>query len=460
MTSEKAAKQAAKVLMLAFKTMRPSDEAGDINVLQPHGYRRAPSGRRFLLDATCRDAIEKATQKLRSVSSGYPEDLCRTRLTNIVVGAIDQGIPIENAFDHMRNEILSVLRELSEEMGDWEVIHAVRGVQMECRPFTVGRCTFYQMDKQAFLRWGQRHATGKYYPPVDAPVHQDWIEQEQVLVGQGIAAARISAVDSGQARFEARRVIEEALDLLRYGQLVVGWHPRPFPEIGLAALSSHGYVHDHSASIRLDKLDFATNKAISSGDGAIISYCKDAPAWDELEKLLRIPPDQRNEMQCRVILALSWVGQAALASSQPVRIVMLTTALETLLIEDFESLGKKAKLAERISRFPKLQQACGHVGTKEAKRLYEIRSGCLHAGRMDVPDGKVQLTNMAIAQCLSGILSDPVLRSKSTLSGVLGVLCQRPEQRSLARWLSVVIKFLRNLFRQVAGFVTSGGSRH
>jgi hypothetical protein len=240
-----------------------------------------------------------------------------------------------------------------------------------------------------------------------------------MLRGQAVAVAQVRASDNEHARCEGHRLIEEAMDLLRYGQITVGWPPEPVPEFGLAAMAAYGYVQSHSLCVRLDKFDMCTNKSVSSGDGALIDHCKRAPAWMLLEKLLQIAPNARTEMQRRIMLGLTWVGQATLAQSNPVRLVALMTALETMLIEESETLGKRTKLAERVAKFPKMIDVNRQVSHAEMDQLYRIRSGCLHAGRAEVAEPDVRLASMAVAQTFNGILSDSALCQLPTLHEIL-----------------------------------------
>lgn len=108
-----------------------------------------------------------------------------------------------------------------------------------------------------------------------------------------------------------------------------------------------------------------------------------------------------------------------MSSSNAVRVVALTTALETLLIQPGESLGKKVKLVDRVPRFPELPQFPHHVGAADITRLYGLRSGCVHAGRTEVEKSDERLASMAVAQCLGGLLDDATLRACRTLSDVL-----------------------------------------
>ncbi len=418
MTPERASKNAANHLILAYKELQTSDEVRDHDSSEPYYSRRALSGRFFVLNAVCLNAVQNASLKLRDVIGTYPRENARDTILDIVIAVRDKETPLAKAHQELRQEVRRWLDEISHH-GEWEVLHAVRGVQTYKEPFKIGHCTFFRMDEQTFYLWGRRFATGKYDPPSDAPLHRSWIDQDSALVGQAIALAGVRAYDSAHARSEGRRIINESLDLLRYGQVTVGWPPEPVPEFGLAALAAHGYVQTQAICVRRDKPAMTSNKSIGAGDGAAITYCQGAPAWQEIEHILLLEPQKRSEMQRRVMLALSWVGQAALASSMPVRLVAFTTAMETLLIEDSECVGKKKKLSVRVPAFPQMKLANQHVDSDAVIKLYGLRSDCLHAGQMEVESEDVGLASLAVAQCFSGLLGQPEYAACLTIGELL-----------------------------------------
>ncbi len=221
-------------------------------------------------------------------------------------------------------------------------------------------------------------------------------------------------MDRYHAGAKGKARIQEAISLLRYGQLVVGYPERPFPEVGLWAKQ---WQHDHSIVIRLDKPALSTNKTLGGPLGNQYSMSNRAPGWSGLEQMIRLDLSSRNELQLRLTSVLEWVGQAALAPSAPIRLVGLVTALEALLIEESESAGKKTKLATRISRL--LAASNEAEIAKEIEELYRTRSECVHAGLMDVEKVEVDRAVALLAKAVEAILTTSPYSVATCLEDIL-----------------------------------------
>jgi hypothetical protein len=144
-----------------------------------------------------------------------------------------------------------------------------------------------------------------------------------------------------------------------------------------------------------------------------------APAYRELDALLRKRLTDRTEMEHRILVGLSWAGQAALAGSNSVRIVAFVTALEAMLLGHSETNGKRSKLAVRISRLPKCPELSGTIAEADIHRLYRERNACLHAGKRFVDEGAVRIAGMVVAHVFSGLLRDENLRHLDTLKDII-----------------------------------------
>ncbi len=417
MSTGKAARAVVNNLIQAFKLIELDSDQTDFDILQPHYNRLAPSGRRFRLNRSCIEAIGKATSKVQEVIGSYPRHNAFNSLTDVVVAVRDLDVLVENAYEELMKAVTEWVQTVNS-LGQWEVLIAIRGIQHFAEPFRIGRCEFYRMDDKLFALWGQRWTTGQYDPPSNSGIFRDWFSQESQLIGQTVTLAKVNASDCEHANFEAFRVINETLDLIRYGQVQFGMTDGVAPQIGLSPDPNGVYFNSHSICIRHDEWEMRVNKGVGP-QGAFIDHCKLAPAWNEIEEILNIEPENRNEMQRRIILSLGWVGQAALATSLPIKLVAITTALETLLIEDSESLGKKSKMSSRVAAFPKLLKANGHIDEKIARQIYEIRCGCLHAGFTEVEESDFRNAALAIAQCFSGLLKDDNFRRCETISDLI-----------------------------------------
>jgi hypothetical protein len=393
---------AAKGLMRAFNRICLKDAAEAFDILQPHSIVLGPSERRYLLDSTCFEAIDRGVKIVLSEIDLYPPEKCHECLTKIVVEAKDRDIAKADACDTMCRSIQDFI-EKTRTTGEWEVVYAVRGVAVNGGTIQVANCSFYRMDADAFSLWGQREATGRYTPPEGTRVFAIWEQQERMLLDQVVAAVRVKGADADHACLKARRCIEHCLDLLRYAQLAT-WPPQPVPELGLALPQAVDYVNDHCLYIRIDALGFGSKKAVSAGDGASVHYCREAPAWIELTRLLERETHELNEVQKRILLALAWTGQAALAGSPSVRFVCLVSALEVMLIGQHESKGKKKHLASRIAKLVPPSQSPLSSISEEIRRLYGLRSSCLHAGQTEIADEQMKKIVVFVSECFRSLL--------------------------------------------------------
>src|SRR5262249_28152088 len=152
-------------------------------------------------------------------------------LADLAVAEKDTGASPAQAHERMRAKVMAFLRGF-ESQGRWEAVFAIRGIDPNAGSFQIGPCSFYLMDDGQFALWGRRFSSERYEPPPEAGVLQEWVRDEAPMRGQFVAAANIRAVNHEHARTKGRNRIEEAINLLRYGQLVVGFPESNFPEVG------------------------------------------------------------------------------------------------------------------------------------------------------------------------------------------------------------------------------------
>ena len=114
-------------------------------------------------------------------------------------------------------------------------------------------------------------------------------------------------------------------------------------------LGRPNFLSDSSLAMRIDPIGgFA--RTVGSGGVTSLETCQLSPAWAALTALVGKEDSDRTDLEKKVAVALEWVGQAAAAPLTPVRLVSLVTALEVLVIDRHESLGKRSKLSHRFGR--------------------------------------------------------------------------------------------------------------
>lgn len=414
MSPDKTAKYVANQLMVVFKEVEIGSPT-ETEMMAAHGYHLAPSGNRYLLKAASYDALNRAAFKLTTLMDGYPQQQCVSHLTEIAVTQKDIGATPAQAHERMRTKALEFLRGF-ENQGQWEAVFAVRDIDPNAGAFQIGPCSFYLMDDGQFALWGRRFSSGRYEPSPEAGILQEWVRDEAPMRGQFVAVARINAINHDHARTKGRNRIQEAINLLRYGQLVVGFPESNFPEIGFWVRQ---WQHDHSFVVQIDHPNFGSQRLMGGPEGTWHSVCCQAPGWSGLEKIILLDRGLRSEMQLRFTTALQWVGQAALAASSSVRLVALVTALEALLIGESESAGKKTKLARRISALLSTtdQEKAGLIA--EVEELYRNRSECVHGGGIEIEAAILNGAVRLLARTFEAVVSNPLSCTATTLQEIL-----------------------------------------
>lgn len=362
----------------------------------------------------------------------YPLEKCADRLRGMVVAEKDAGTAIQNAQNVLNNKIRAFLDEF-ENQGVWEVLFAVRGITPHETNFCVGSCKFSMMDDQQFLLWGRRYFSGVYSPSEDTPISNDWNSHESPLRGQVVATVRVHAADSDHALTKGRNRIEEAINLLRYGQLVMSIPHHPFPEVGVGFRQ---WQHAHSFAMRIDSPDFTTKQELGGPEGNDHSISSKAPGWNGWNSLIQSDISSRTDLGIRLSIALQWIGQAALASAASIRLVALVTALEATLIEEGESMGKKAKLSGRISKLLGRTEEERQQIESQVANLYGIRSDCVHTGLIDVEKNELDKAVQLTAEIFNTILCLPPYSTMSSLSDVVDHLERITPGVDRKKWIS------------------------
>ena len=239
------------------------------------------------------------------------------------------------------------------------------------------------------------------------------------MQNQFVAAAKVRAVNHEHARTKGRKRIEEAINLLRYGQLVVGIPEGKFPEIGYWVRE---WQNDHSIVIQIDSPNFGTQRLYGGSEGNWYAMSKKAPGWAALEEFISLDRSARTEMQLRFTTALEWIGQAALAPSSSIRLVALVTALEALLIEESESAGKKTKLAKRISALAAQTDTEKQSLAEEVEALYRNRSECVHGGGIEVETAEMTRGVRLLARTIEALVAKTPYSTAGSLREILNLI--------------------------------------
>ncbi len=413
MSPETAAKKAAGLLMYAVRSIEPDREIAESEVTLAHTTLRSGTGQKFLLVGNGYTAVKRAALKLAPVVDSYPLDDCERFLQQVVSDAAAKNCPPGEmwnfVFDRVRNFVHSF-----QSLGQWEVAIAVRGIDPSQNPFTVGPCAYSRMNQDMLRLWGRRLHSGQYNPPVPVDIGM-WEQEESGILNSMVATVRVHVIDHRHAQAKARQFVEETLNLLRFGQLCMNYPAKPFPEVGLEI---EQFVHDHYFCVRLDSSGGSSGRHVAGPVGNDYSISRRAPGWDHLDRLLCIEAHFRTEIQIRIVAALQWVGRAALAPSLAVRLVSTVTAMEALLLEDSEQIGKRNKLKSRIGLLIGSDSNRQEI-ERDVYRIYGLRSRCVHGAEEEVDPRDTFKAVTIVAETINALISKAPYPALKTIDDVI-----------------------------------------
>ncbi len=427
MSREKAIRYAANQLMDAHKKTKPFSLD---DTSQGLGFRAAKSGSQYTPSREAEEAVWRATRRIVQFIDFFPLDLCYDHLMSLVIEALDQGSKLQEAHTAFHERITEFINRFTAQ-GQWEVVFAVSGIAVDWSgEFTIGTCSFYLMDENRFREWGQRWSTGEYTPPTNSPIDPTWRIQA-AMENQTVVATRVTAVDEKHAWSKGKHRIEEAIALLRYGMLCLEDFDGRLPAIGLSYLKM---PNNQSFVVRLDGAGFAGNRTVGSS-GCDYEICKGVvPSWDKLEKIVKSELADRSELELRVMTALTWISHAAAAPANTMRLVSLVTALESLLILESESLGKRSKLANRIDLLTRNSVESQESVFCLADKMYQLRSECVHAGLLEVEDDALKTFVRLVSQTIAAIVGKCPFSSMNDLSEIIAHIEGNAEPAVDIKW--------------------------
>jgi hypothetical protein len=308
-TPHKTARLAASCLMPAFKLTKdvqslPPDWPDIGSAFTTVGKER----RMYALHPESSKHVRKAARRVKKAVGTYPSDELSKKLRELLALAVNDDVSVSMAHQRLSNDVLSLISTLTNYV-EWEVVHCVRGISVDGMPFSCGRTDFKHVDAGLLRLWAQRYSAGLFTPQPNTPINRTFLKDFEWLSGQIVASVRVAAADNAHANTEAEATVEESLNLLRYGQLLIGWPPHPAPEAGAAFLGQRAITKQFALQMPLAGPLYSYGE-VAQSEGAALRYCKIAPAWHELDRLLQVP--KTVEQNCKLGLQTCCPGSARL----------------------------------------------------------------------------------------------------------------------------------------------------
>jgi hypothetical protein len=423
MTTAQSLDRAAKALMTTYVRAKPWKGDGSDPIYEGLSIRATPVNyNKYAVDQVAEGCAETAAKVFIGELDNYPLKTAHEALINIALTVRDEAIAIEHVHTRLRTLLDEKLGELSK-LAEWEFLTPVSGLYVASRPIQVGRCQFRRVDEDECRLWAQRCTTAKYNPPADALVSRNAVKQlsglygNPILLGQTVAVVRVHAADADHAWTAGESVVEETLNLWRFGQLAVTGFGRSFPEIQLAPRQEFSQF---MLCAELDDSGFCgvatSSRGLGGSEGVQIEAVKLVAGWQVLEGMLHKPHSARSELERRITTALLWCGNAALSRADSVRLASLVTALEAMLLKKGESKGKKAKLTKRFHGLiaPTIAQ--------KSEEVYSTRSDCIHNGEDVVEEHVMAAARRLVAECIGALTTDVRFAGFTSLDQVLNII--------------------------------------
>lgn len=370
------------LLMKACSECKPFEfDPSDMN--RPMFYSTA--GNQYGLAGTWKSLFDTLAAKVAKHLDEYPVTDFLQTAQSWIADIYELRLPRAGTKDPLQQRLTTFFGRIAKPDA-WHVLLAVTGLAMHQPPFSVGRGEFFVMDETQLHLWALRRGSVHFSPPATTRPRGSHNNLDAQLLGNWVARLKVRAIDTGHATAKAKTALEEILNVLRHG----GFHfsiPQHYLRQGLGSPQPW---NSQSMCVRVAPPGGFQDSLGDGAKGFDFSLCHwIARAWAALQTVICKEPADRTSVESLVMEALEWVGQAAAAPRPTVRLVSLVTAIEILVLQEDEALGKKAKLSRRVATV--VQELVPEYPTAEtdAIDLYRLRSECLHEGLAQIEEKEI-----------------------------------------------------------------------
>lgn len=361
------------------------------------------------------DVLSKLLRDSAEYLDAYPREEFRTRLTTMIADAKQQFANPNSALaDWLKDHLQQFFFRLDAQE-EWETLFPVSGIAPDQEPFLIAQASFFKLDIATYETWK---------PKVPRP----FAHLDVNLLGEWVAAIKVRALDHAHARAKAIPILEQAINTIRYGAfpMTSAWKCVRFGAGSKGYWGSQAFARPASHQKAISQL------SQDGSDGFSVKFCDLVCGYYDVVKILEQPQAERTPLQQDVLRAVTWVGQAAAAPLESVRLALLITAFEVLLINEHESKGKKPKISSRLAATVALLGRSSSQAANDGTRLYALRSEVLHSGSTEVTCADVLLAFDYVTMIVTTFLTSPALSSCKTLTDVLAILkpegCDRQDE--------------------------------
>lgn len=371
----------------------------------------------------CRDALvalhgNAADRRLisrRSVEKLLTETLMRT-LRPARAGYNDPRPRFER---RMRGELRRLRDALMVPIRAWQIAVEVAGFAHSVLPMTLGRIRFVRgttklgakIASNVFdLQPGDSRLGLKRTHAENAVRQKSREEVTEMFSRNAVALADVGAVDSAAAKALGLAEVRLTIDVLNYFA--------PFFEHPIGPHLAHVAPESRGANLRSVVHDPKT-RAFSYNDEApdewLVRAFKPTSRVARRIGVVRIHQllgsVTRSDLEDRIVTAASWAGRARAATRREEAFLLYAIALEALFTKPNARSGVTERLKLRVAHvvhFKPRKLDGRRILAATMDRLYQIRSGLVHAGTADeLGDQELKVIERVVELALWAMLTQP-----------------------------------------------------
>jgi len=301
------------------------------------------------------------------------------------------------------SRLASAIRELGRSLSkpprNYACYTPVRGLAVEGLPFRVGAVTLVRMNSNRL----RRHvspilAASKGTRAQNRALRAD-IESD--LLGLPMALVNTSARDSDAAENLALNETRLAVDVLNFFSDQIPNSPAWVYLAGEAGAEG-------STSLIVCENDSFSVPGRWKGPLAEMSL-KRLRSVPQLRRALKridalLLQDPRTRMAELLLTSVRWAGRASVEPVKEHAFVMYVIALEALMLPH-DARGMAHRLQTRVSHLLGANAEERGWFHDTVKHLYDVRSGIVHEGSVEVEDGDLGRLEMIVKECILRVLS-------------------------------------------------------
>lgn len=262
----------------------------------------------------------------------------------------------------MRPRVNEFISNWDGELAWYEVAYTIEYLQLGANPIAIGPVTFVTPDEDRIKFWGFEE---DIFP---------WQTEESRAGPMSIATNFVQATEHSFAYETGMSTVLEALDVLKIAALIGMEHRLPFDQLLRWKIGRLSSTISQGEGARPLQSWHSQNRPLVTNLGSSI---EDALKADNLVDL--VGSDIAPDIRLRLLRAVHWISHSAIHDGDDYKIVDLCTALETMLLPNYNGSRKGHLIAIRYNLL-----LHGGMNPGAVKWWYDLRSRIVHGSALAV----------------------------------------------------------------------------